>query len=74
MLGFAQSGLPNLRVASLTRPDHQALAVRARDHAERLLDERGVLDPNRVDLAGLAAELAGGWLRGLAAAEPASGS
>ena len=30
VLGFAQSGLPGLRVASLTRPDHQALAVRAR--------------------------------------------
>ena len=30
VLGFAQSGLPGLRVASLTRTDHRELAVRAR--------------------------------------------
>ena len=72
VLGFVQSGLPGLRVASLTRKDHQALAVRAREHAEALLDERGVLDPGRPELAPLAAELASGWLRRLAAAEPAS--
>jgi ATP-dependent DNA helicase RecG len=72
VLGFVQSGLPGLRVASLTRKDHQALAVRARDHAEVLLDARGELDPSRVDLEPLAAELRRGWLRRLAAAEPAS--
>ena len=53
---------------------HQALAVRARDHAERLLDERGRFDPARDDLAALGRELDSGWLRHLAAAEPASGS
>ena len=74
VLGFAQSGLPGLRVASLVRPEHQALAVRARDHAERLLDERGLFDPARDDLAALGRELDSGWLRHLAAAEPASGS
>ncbi|HEX2469169.1 MAG TPA: ATP-dependent DNA helicase RecG, partial [Candidatus Limnocylindrales bacterium] len=39
VLGFVQSGLPGLRVASLTRGDHRELAVRARAVAERLLDE-----------------------------------
>ena len=40
VLGFAQSGLPGLRVASLTRGDHRELAVAARAVAERLLDIR----------------------------------
>ncbi len=74
VLGFTQSGLPGLRVASLVRRDHQALAVRARHHAELLLNETGDLDPSRPSLAPLAHELASGWLRHLAAAEPASGS
>jgi ATP-dependent DNA helicase RecG len=75
VLGFAQSGLPGLRVASLTRRDHQVLAVRAREHAETLLDASGALDEQRrPDLAPLAAELRSGWLRHLVAAEPASGS
>jgi ATP-dependent DNA helicase RecG len=74
VLGFAQSGLPGLRVASLTRSEHRDLAVRARDHAERLVDDAGRLDPADPDLAPLAAELERGWLRHLAAAEPASGS
>ncbi len=72
VLGFAQSGLPGLRVASLVRRDHQALAVRAREHAEALLDETGALDPGRPDLGPLGRELASGWLRHLAAAEAAS--
>jgi ATP-dependent DNA helicase RecG len=72
VLGFAQSGLPGLRVASLVRRDHQALAVQAREHAEALLDETGVLDPGRPDLGPLGRELASGWLRHLAAAEAAS--
>ena len=74
VLGFAQSGLPGLRVASLTRVDHRELAVAARAAAERLLDDAGALDPTRPELAPLAAELASGWLRRLATAEPASGS
>ena len=74
VLGFVQSGLPGLRVASLVRRDHQALAVRAREHAERLLDQAGVLDPGRPDLEPLARELQSGWLRHLVAAEPASGT
>ncbi|CAN5504655.1 ATP-dependent DNA helicase RecG [soil metagenome] len=75
VLGFVQSGLPGLRVASLTRRDHQALAVQARDQAEAILDDAGALDvAGRPDLAPLAAELRSGWLRHLVAAEPASGS
>ena len=75
VLGFAQSGLPGLRVASLARRDHQALAVRARVHAEALLDAAGDLDvASQPGLAALAAELEAGWLRRLAAAEPASGT
>ena len=71
VLGLVQSGLPQLRVASLQRPDHRELAVRARRHAEALLDDDGRLDPR---YPALAAELAGGWLRRVAAAEPASGA
>ena len=75
VLGFAQSGLPGLRVASLTRRDHQQLAVVAREQAEMLLDSAGQLDATaRPDLAPLAAELASGWLRHLVAADPATGS
>ena len=75
VLGFAQSGLPGLRVASLTRRDHQALATRARTAAEALLDPDGALRvAGRPELAPLASELADGWLRRLVAAEPAPGS
>ena len=47
VLGFAQSGLPGLRVASLTRQDHRELAVSARAAAERLLDENAGLGTMR---------------------------
>jgi ATP-dependent DNA helicase RecG len=73
VLGFAQSGLPALRVASLTRADHRDLAVRARVAAEQVFDEwrpdrdGGELDP-------LKRELEGGWLRRLVAADPTSGT
>jgi RecG-like helicase len=71
VLGLVQSGLPQLRVASLQRQEHRGLAVRARRHAEALLDEDGRLDPR---YPALAAELASGWLRRVAAAEPATGA
>src|SRR4051795_7041575 len=75
VLGFAQSGLPGLKVASLTRRDHQQLAVLAREAAEGLLDATGALDPvARPELAPLAAELERGWLRHLVAADPAGGT
>ena len=70
VLGVAQSGLPRLRIASLQDPAHRELAVRARAHAEALLDASGRLEPPRPDLE---AELETGWLRRVAAAEPASG-
>ena len=70
VLGVAQSGLPRLRVASLQDSTHRDLAVRARAHAEQLLDATGRLDPPR---PGLFAELETGWLRRVAAAEPSSG-
>jgi ATP-dependent DNA helicase RecG len=71
VLGLAQSGFPRLRVASLQVPAHRALAVRARAHAETLLDADGAMDPPRPVLA---AELERGWLRRLATADPATGS
>ena len=73
VLGFAQSGLPALRVASLTRADHRDLAVRARAAAEWVFEERGP-DGDRGDLDRLKRELDSGWLRRLVAADPASGS
>jgi ATP-dependent DNA helicase RecG len=75
VLGFVQSGLPGLRVASLARRDHQALAVRARSHAESIVDATGGLDVGaRPSLGPLAVELRTGWLRSLATADPSSGS
>jgi ATP-dependent DNA helicase RecG len=71
VLGLAQSGFPRLRVASLQVASHRDLAVRARAHAETLLDAEGRMVPLR---PALAAELASGWLRRVAAAEPASGA
>ena len=47
VLGLAQSGLPRLRVASLQNREHVALAKRAREHAEALLDDAGRLRPGR---------------------------
>ena len=71
VLGLAQCGFPRLRVASLQVAEHRDLAVRARTHAEALLDPDGRMVPPRPDLA---AELQDGWLRRVAAGEPASGT
>jgi len=71
VLGLAQSGLPRLRVATLERREHRALAVAARRHAEGLLDARGDF---RAAGAPLAAELTGGWLARIFAGDPASGA
>ncbi|MEA2621560.1 MAG: ATP-dependent helicase RecG [Chloroflexota bacterium] len=59
MLGLQQSGLPPLRVASLSRKDHRDLSREARVHAEALVDEAGRLAPGH---AALEAELTRGWL------------
>ncbi len=71
VLGYAQSGFPRLRVASLARTDHRALAVRARQRAEALVDDDGRLRPAA---GGLAIELARGWLAAVHRGEPAPGA
>jgi ATP-dependent DNA helicase RecG len=71
VLGLAQSGLPRLRVATLARQDHRALATAARRHAEALLEPDGRF---RGAGAALEAELTGGWLARVFAGDPASGS
>jgi ATP-dependent DNA helicase RecG len=71
VLGFAQSGFPRLRVASLQRDDHRALAATARAHAERLLDVQGELGgiATHDETAALKRELERGWLARIAAGE-----
>ncbi len=71
VLGYAQSGFPRLRVATLARADHRDLAVRARARAEALVDDDGRLLPAA---GGLGAELARGWLAAVHRGEPASGA
>jgi ATP-dependent DNA helicase RecG len=71
VLGLAQSGLPRLRVASLQDKSHVVLARDAREHAERLLDERGAI-PDTLDA--LLHELRHGWLERVWAGDPASGA
>jgi ATP-dependent DNA helicase RecG len=68
VLGLVQSGLPQLRVASLQLERHRELAVAARAAAEALLDPEGHLPPEH---AALARELARGWLASIADAAPA---
>ncbi len=69
VLGLVQSGLPQLRVASLTRDDHRELAVRARAHAEGLLDDRGAMVEGH---DALRRELDSGWLRRVASGDAGS--
>jgi len=71
VLGLAQSGLPRLRVASLQDRSHVALAKRARERAEALLDERGELPSSA---AALRRELGKGWLERVWVGEPESGA
>jgi ATP-dependent DNA helicase RecG len=71
VLGLAQSGLPRLRVASLQNREHVALAKRARDQAEALLDPAGRLSP---EAAPLSRELERGWLERVWVGEPESGA
>ncbi len=71
VLGFEQSGLPALRVASLQREGHRELAVRAREVAESLLDGFGRLLPGN---HALEAELRTGWLAPITRAESDSGA
>jgi ATP-dependent DNA helicase RecG len=71
VLGLAQSGLPRLRVASLQNREHVALARRAREHAEVLLDAAGNLPSTARPLLH---ELERGWLERVWAGDPASGA
>ena len=66
VLGLVQSGLPRLRVASLEQEGHRALALRARTHAEAMLDERGLLEPGH---DALQRELGTGWLRAISSGD-----
>jgi ATP-dependent DNA helicase RecG len=66
LLGLNQSGLPPLRVASLQRASHRELSLKAREVAERLLDDDGRLPPS---LAALQAEMTTGWLKRVGAGE-----
>jgi ATP-dependent DNA helicase RecG len=59
LLGLQQSGLPPLRVASLSVPRHRELSLEARAHAERLVDQDGRLLEG---LRELEVELTSGWL------------
>jgi ATP-dependent DNA helicase RecG len=68
VLGLVQSGLPQLRVASLQLERHRELAVAAREAAESLLNAEGRLAPEH---AALTRELAHGWLASIADAAPA---
>ncbi|HEX5826938.1 MAG TPA: ATP-dependent DNA helicase RecG, partial [Candidatus Limnocylindrales bacterium] len=68
VLGLAQSGLPRLRVATLSKTLHRELAVRARGYAETLVGADG--EPPAEEA--LARELAGGWLARVYAGDPAS--
>lgn len=71
VLGFEQSGLPGLRVASLQREADRALAVQAREVAEELLTTDGTL---RAGHDALALELRSGWLAPIARADAESGA
>ena len=67
VLGLVQSGLPQLRVASLQEVAHRELAARARSHAEALLDPAGRM---RRGAGRLEAELSRGWLARVFAGDP----
>jgi ATP-dependent DNA helicase RecG len=66
LLGLSQSGLPPLRVASLTNAQHRELSVAARRLAEQVLDEAGRL-PGQY--AALERALTSGWLQRVGAGE-----
>jgi RecG-like helicase len=66
LLGLNQSGLPPLRVATLQRPAHRELSLKAREVAEQLLDDDGRLPPTLVSLQ---REMTVGWLARVGAGE-----
>jgi ATP-dependent DNA helicase RecG len=66
VLGLTQSGLPRMRLASLTREEDRKLALHCREQAERLIDENGRLRPG---YEALGFELEQGWLADIASGE-----
>jgi ATP-dependent DNA helicase RecG len=66
LLGVSQSGLPPLRVASLTKPSDQQMSVRARAVAEEIVDAEGRLVEGYEDLQ---YEMTSGWLERVGAGE-----
>jgi len=70
LLGLTQSGLPPLRVASLSNAKHREWSVAARRLADEILDEHGRLPGT---YAALEHELTAGWLKRVGAGEVVSG-
>ncbi len=66
LLGLTQSGLPPLRVASLSKPSDQLMSIKARQLAEQIVDNDGRL---RVEFADLQHEITYGWLARVGAGE-----
>ena len=67
LLGLNQSGLPPLRVASLSRPAHRELSVKARAIAENA--GRRARSPAAGSRALSQHEMTNGWLRSVGAGE-----
>jgi ATP-dependent DNA helicase RecG len=66
LLGLSQSGLPPFRVARPNRPEHRQLSARARQIAEKIVDDHGRLP---VEYEALEREVSGGWLKRVGAGE-----
>ncbi len=66
LLGLSQSGLPPLRVASLSRASDQHMSRRARELADRIVSPDGRLSAEFSDLQH---ELTSGWLESVGAGE-----
>ncbi len=66
VLGLTQSGLPRMRLASLSNEADRELAVRCRRLAEEMVDQHGRLGPRWEALEHTLAE---GWLADIAAGE-----
>ena len=66
VLGLTQSGLPRMRLASLSNEEDRELAVVCRQLAEGMVDAHGRLDPR---YAALEQALTDGWLAQIAAGE-----
>jgi ATP-dependent DNA helicase RecG len=71
VLGLVQSGLPRLRVATLTRSEDRGLARDARSVAEALLDPEGRFGPGT---EALVEELEHGWLEPVWAGDDPGGA